>query len=369
MAAALLAGSLECGVANRLVLIGIAGEPEAGSGKWRCRRLAMVVEVPVESGVFETAIREAAGGAGNVTEGPLTLEGAGGMGLTGRWFQIGGRTEMRYVEVAVGGGWTRVGLGSKGVLKEWLEAGDDGPGATAALQRTVRGQEGGRQVLEAVIDLDRLRGAAPARFSQSQVGGELEALGLANARAFSFGVAAGDASANPVAFSWGSRSEPSEGAIGLPAGGQGVLPAEEGWGWSLGVKATVRAVADRMLGMSRAWRTKFGMMEFDRALERWSQNAKTKGALSVVQMGEVDLRLGVGAEGLFRGRVVLPRAAVDDVVAAIGSLPGAALKEAGKWVVPVLGAADDAAGVLRQVQVSIKPEGDGVVVEAWAVGP
>jgi len=366
LAAAVLAASLECGVANRVVLVEVAGEPDARTGSWVCRRLDVVVEVPVESGAFEAAIRAAASHEGDVISGALALTGAAGAGMTGRWFSISGPPEMRRVEIAVGGGWTRIGLGS-GVLQRWLESSDNRPGATAVLQRTVRGQTGGRQVFETVIDLDWLRESAPARFSHSQVGRELETMGLANARAFSFGVAAGGD--RPVAGSWASRAEPLERAVGVGLAGTAVSETEKEWGWSVGLAPSVRGVADRSLAAVRAWRSRFGMMEFDRALERWSQSPKTSGALNVLAMGEVELRLGVGADGLLRGRAVLPKASAADVAAAIGSLPGVVEKGPGNWEMPLLAEGDDQGGVLRRITISVAPDGDGMSVEARVVGP
>lgn len=222
-------------------------------------------------------------------------------------------------------------------------------------------------MFETVIDLDWLRESAPARFSQSQVGRELESMGLANARAFSFGVAAGGD--RPVAASWASRAEPLERAVGVGLAGAGVGETENGWGWSVGLSPCVRGVADRSLAAVRAWRSRFGMMEFDRALERWSQSHKTSGALNVLAMGEVELRLGVGADGLMRGRAVLPKASAADVAAAIGSLPGVVEKGAGSWEIPVLAEGDDPGGLLREIAISVAPEGDGVFVEARVLGP
>jgi hypothetical protein len=369
LGAAVLAGSIECGLANRIVLIDVAGEPGDLAGTWRPQRLAVVVEVADESGAFEAAIRAAAGGDGDVIEGPLQLEGAGAAGLTGRWFQINGPPETRHVEVAIGGGWTRIGLGAN-VLQEWLAPGD-GPGATASLQRAVRGQEGGRQVLEAMVDLDRLREAVPAQFSQTQVGRGLDALGLANARAFSFGIAEIGEAEGVAAFalSWAARSDPIERAVGVPLAASRFESPAAPWAWSIDVNAGLRPVIERSLRVVRTRRTKFGMMEFDRALERWSKSDKGRSTLNVVTMGAVEARLGIGTDGMMRARVMLPGAAAADVAAAIGSLPGAQEAGASAWEVVLLGAADDPAGVLRRIAITMTAENTGVVVEATVVGP
>jgi hypothetical protein len=361
LGAAVLAGSLQCGVANRVVLVDLAGEPGKPGQDWKCEGLSIVVQAAAPSDEFERAVREAMGAMAQ--EGPLELP----EGWAGRWFAVEGRPDWQRVEVGLGGGWTVVGLGS-GVLAEWLAPGD-GEGAAPATHRGARGQDG-VPFFEVMVDLDRLRSAIPANFSQSQVGRALQAGTLANARACSMGIVRGAGSELAGAVSWASRSEPMAMVVGMPLqrevpGGAEGAPA----GPVLALTLDPRRVVNRVLGVSRAWRTRFGMTEFDRQVQRWRQTRQGEMALNAIGRATMNVGIDLGADGgRLRVRVALPGAAPEEIVAAIESLPEMVKGEAG-WRVPVLDEGDDPGGVLRAVQIAITSDGRDVIVEAKVIGP
>jgi hypothetical protein len=365
LGAAVLAGSLECGVANRVILVDIAGETEAGGSGWRCEDLALVVEAASEGRAFEDAVRAEMAADGPIEEGVLDLPG----GLSGRWLAVRDRPDWRRVEIAVGGGWTVVGLG-KGAAASW-RAPAEGMGSVASLQRTARGQEEGKFAVEMMVDLDRLRSSVPERFSQQRAGRILEALGLTNARAFSVGVTASDPGGEgmPLQVAWTARSEPAERAVARPLPGSGLVAAPDGWSWAFRSDVNLKRAMGNALAAVRAWRTPFGMMEFDRGLERWSKTDAGRRALGAISVSGARAWIGTDADGRLRGRLLLAGASPENAEAAIGSLPGAVERQPGPWEVPALSVADDPGGVLRALRFAIGREGEGVTVEVGVASP